>query len=136
MKILGSDWRTGAHAGFRIGLFGKPKWLSMPGKFLRERINFDKIAAIEHITQENQASIGGALGWGAAGAALLGPVGLVAGVMLGGKKERRIMALRFIDGRSVLLECPSKEFKWLLGLAHSAQHGSRAGQSQNQPPAI
>jgi len=118
MEILGGDWRPGGRAGFRIGLFGKPKWLLMPGKFPYERINFDKIAAIEPISNENRTSLAGAVGWGAVGTALAGPVGLLAGALLGGKKQRQVAAVRFTDGRSVLLECPPKDFKWLLGVGY------------------
>jgi hypothetical protein len=118
MEILGGDWRPGGRAAFRIGAFGGPKWLLMPGKFPYERINFDKIAAVEPITQESRTSLAGAVGWGAVGTALAGPVGLLAGALLGGKKQDQVVAVRFTDGRSVLLECPPKDFKWLLGVAY------------------
>jgi hypothetical protein len=126
MRILGGDWREGRRAGFRIGVFGKPKWLLMPGKFPYERINFDQIAGIEQVTAENKTSLGGAVGWGTAGAALAGPVGLLAGALLGGKRQRNIVAVRFNDGRSVLLECPPKDFRWLLGVAYQRKPAASA----------
>lgn len=125
MQTLGGDWQAGKRAAFRVSFFGTPLWLHMPGKFPFERINFDQIAAIEQVTDANRTSIAGAAGWGAAGALLLGGAGLVAGALLGGKKQRHIVAVRFLDGRSVLLECPQKEFKWLLGIAHSRSAAAR-----------
>ena len=46
--------------------------------------------------------IGGTVGWGAVGAIALGPVGLLAGLLLGGKKKEVTFVARFKDGRKLL----------------------------------
>src|SRR3546814_10870207 len=43
------------------------------------------IADLEPASEESVKRIGGTLGWGAAGALVLGPVGLLAGLLAGGR---------------------------------------------------
>lgn len=122
MKVLAGDWKAGDLATFRVSAFGnKPKFLIMPGRFPYERIDFDKIKSIDHVTDENKTSVMGKAAWGAAGAVLLGPVGLLAGVLGGGNVQKRVVSMEFTDGRKVLLECTPDDFKALL----SVQYGSR-----------
>lgn len=51
---------------------------------------------------EPSRSLGSALGWGVAGALVAGPVGLLAGLWLGGKEEEATFLATFKDGRKLL----------------------------------
>lgn len=57
---------------------------------------------IEVIDQHTSPSVMAAAGWGVAGAALLGPAGLVAGALLGGRKEKMVFSCTLKDGRKFL----------------------------------
>ena len=53
-----------------------------------ETIPVSRLATIEIATEESVKRVGGTIGWGVAGAMLLGPAGLLAGLLLGGRKKR------------------------------------------------
>ena len=76
------------------GLFGKkPK---------AEKIYITEVEELETASEENVKRIGGTVGWGVAGAALLGPVGLLAGLLLGGKGKEVVIVCKLKDGRKFL----------------------------------
>lgn len=117
LKVLAGDWKEGP-AGLATTMTGKMKRLVLPkGWLLHERIRPDQIASVEIVTQENQSSILGKAAWGAAGAALLGGVGLLAGVLGGGNKNVMTAMLRLADGRSALISGKSKEIQVLQAAA-------------------
>jgi hypothetical protein len=53
-------------------------------------------------SEESVKKLGGTVGWGAAGGLLLGPVGLLAGLLLGGKKTKVTFIAKFKDGRKLI----------------------------------
>ena len=67
-----------------------------------QKINIAQVVAVESASEERVKKLGGTLGWGATGALVLGPVGLLAGLMLGGKKTEVAFIVSFADGRSFL----------------------------------
>ena len=115
LKVLAGDWKAGP-VGISTTFTGsKMKRLFLPkGWFRYDRIKPKHIASVEIVTQENQTSIVGKLGWGVGGALTLGPVGLLAGVLGGGNKNVMIVAMKLHDGRSALISGPSKEVQLLL----------------------
>ncbi|APU48428.1 hypothetical protein [Acinetobacter junii] len=86
--------------------------------FLGKTITYMKsdIEEIATATEENVKKIGGTVGWGVAGAALLGPVGLLAGLLLGGKGKEITFVLKFKDGKKMLATTDSKTFTKLSAL--------------------
>ena len=80
----------------------------------------DQIESVDLVTQENKTSVLGKAGWGAVGAIALGPLGLLAGVLGGGNKSMMIMAVKFKNGRKVLLQGKSKDMQPLLGAAFTS----------------
>ncbi|NOJ67234.1 MULTISPECIES: hypothetical protein [Acinetobacter] len=76
-----------------------------------------EIEEITVATEENVKRVGGTVGWGVAGAALLGPVGLLAGLLLGGKGKDVTFILKFKDGRKMLATTDSKTFTKLAAMA-------------------
>lgn len=61
--------------------------------------------------------LGGTVGWGVAGAALLGPIGLLAGLLLGGKGKDVTFILKLKDGRKMLATTDSKTFTKIAAMA-------------------
>lgn len=116
MKVLAGDWKEG------INVLAGPKGVVFQkGLFSNERVPLDVISNFDLVTEENKASILGKVGWGAAGAFLLGPVGLLAGVLGGGNKKHRIMSIRFSDGRKVLLKGSPKDVETFVKLTFNKQ---------------
>jgi hypothetical protein len=67
-----------------------------------EGIHLTQLEMVDTASEENVKKLGGTIGWGAAGAVLLGPVGLLAGLLLGGRKKEVTFVARFKDGRKLL----------------------------------
>ncbi|RAS26117.1 MULTISPECIES: hypothetical protein [unclassified Pseudomonas] len=67
-----------------------------------ERISLARIADLRLASLESSRSLGTALGWGVAGALVAGPVGLLAGLWLGGKEEEATFLATFKDGRKLM----------------------------------
>ena len=61
-------------------------------------------------TEENVKRLVGTIGWGAVGAALLGPVGLLAGLLAGGRGKSVTFVCKLKDGRRFLASAPSKVY--------------------------
>jgi hypothetical protein len=108
-EIHAGDFKKGKDHQF---LAGKPGYLLMKseGKFLREKILVTEVAELEAATEESVKRIGGTVGWGAVGGALLGPVGLLAGLLAGGRGKDVTFTCKFKDGRKFMATAPSKVF--------------------------
>jgi len=114
VKIRGGDWgNTGIAEYFSFGE-GSIK-LPVPGTFTQKEDLSLKGAQLMPATEDAVKKLGGAAAFGLAGAALLGPVGLLAGVLLGGNKKRNTGILLFPDGRKALLEMDSKMWVKMVG---------------------
>ncbi|MEX0938748.1 MAG: hypothetical protein WDZ59_12880 [Pirellulales bacterium] len=104
------------HAGdFKKGkdhqyVAGKPGNLIMKseGKFFRETIPVTEIAELEAASEESVKRFGGTVGWGAVGGVLLGPVGLLAGLLAGGRGKDVTFICKLKDGRKFMATAPSK----------------------------
>lgn len=75
-----------------------------------EAIRFNQIETVELATEDTVKRVGGTVGWGIAGAALLGPVGLLAGLLLGGRGKDVTFVATFKDGRRLMATTDSKSF--------------------------
>ena len=78
------------------------------------------IHSVEVVTEENIKRLGGTLGWGLAGGALLGPAGLLAGVLLGGKKKQVTFVCTFTDGKRILATTDPPTFRYFRTADFSA----------------
>jgi len=90
---------------------GIPTHLSVLGA---PDISGSEITHAEMVTEGNVNAISGKLGWAALGGVALGPLGLLAGAVAGGRRRRMIIAMRTADGRHFLLEGPYEEASELL----------------------
>ena len=75
-----------------------------------ESISLRDIEAVEIASEGSVKKLGGAVGWGAAGSVILGPVGLLAGLLLGGKKKEVTFVAKFKCGRKLLATTDNKTF--------------------------
>lgn len=97
--------------------FGSLKLRTKAHRILGETIPLTELESVEIATEESVKKIGGTVGWGVAGAVILGPVGLLAGLLLGGKKKEITFVARFKDGRKLLASTDSKTFTKLQAAA-------------------
>ena len=106
-KVVAGDFKqTDSHQL----LPGRPPTLHMKvsGKFFAEKIPTTEVESLELATEESVKRLGGTIGWGIAGAALLGPVGLLAGLLAGGKGKDVTFVCTLKDGRKFMAVAPSK----------------------------
>ena len=98
IKVHAGDFLKGP-ASFYFGTFT----LKTTQHYLMgESIPAKNLEELEIASEESVKKIGGTLGWGAVGAVALGPVGLLAGLLLGGKKKEVTFVAKFKDGRKLL----------------------------------
>ena len=76
-------------------------------------LNKETVESYEVITEEQQKSASSGIVRGAVGAALLGPVGLLAGLSAKNKGTYNV-AVKFVDGKNSLMEIDEKAYKALV----------------------
>lgn len=113
IKIHAGDWGENKVGHFTIGSFGLPK----PGKFMPESIHKSQLSEVDVATEESVKRLGGTVGWGAAGAVILGPVGLLAGLLLGGRKKEVTFIAKFKDGRKFMGTTDAKTYTQIAAAA-------------------
>jgi hypothetical protein len=119
MKILAGSWDAGRQFEFRLNL-ARTKPTHLVPIFLGANgapIPVSEVASVTFVSAENRSSIAGKAIWGAAGAVVLGPLGLLAGVLGGGNVNRRVVEVVLKDGRAVLLDCKLADAKRFEALA-------------------
>ena len=129
MKVLAGDFKTnsanGASADFRFGMFSFPDpevgfaWLP---KLVHYKMS--DVDELDEVSEENKVKVLGAAGWGTVGALALGPVGLLAGLVLGGRGKKVVFAVKFNDGKRALVEVNQKVWKKIAVERWSQQHES------------
>lgn len=113
ITVQGGDFYKG-----KVSLFlGQLTLKSDKHKWVGENIKITEFEKVEIVTEENKKKVLGTVGWGAAGALMLGPLGLLAGLLLGGKKKEVCFAGTFKDGRKLLATTDAKTFKKIMGAA-------------------
>ena len=103
------------HAGDFIEGKGQISFGSMVLKtkeknWVGEGIPFSDIDEIEKASEDAVKRVGGTLGWGVAGAVVLGPVGLLAGLLAGGRGKDVTFVAKLKDGRKLLATTDAKTF--------------------------
>lgn len=90
--------------------FGSLTLMTTAHSFVGETIPVSSLETVAIATEENVKKLGGTIGWGVAGGVLLGPVGLLAGLLVGGRKKEITFVATFRDGRKLLATTDSKTF--------------------------
>lgn len=115
MKVLAGSLPNGAEITSFLGSYT----LNIPEGFWKSRkisLN-DHLVAVEQITEENKYSVLGKAGWGTLGGILLGPVGLLAGIVLGGNSKELCCACKLDTGEEFLVSCDTEECQKLKNLS-------------------
>lgn len=106
MKVLNGDWPAGSNAFCQGSLLHIHKSL-----FSTDKMLLAEIASAQVVTSENSGTLGKSLGWGVAGALLLGPVGAIIGGVAASRSQDQVVAVVFKDGRKVLLHGKPKDLR-------------------------
>ena len=90
------------------------------GVFSKEKIGIkDNISFYEEVTQENEKKF--SIGWGIVGLAIFGPLGALAGAILGGSKTKHIVAAQLNNGLRFVVQLDREEFvEWVNMMPHKA----------------
>lgn len=107
IKVLAGDFVEGSNGSFGWDSF---ELRTKVFDFNRETIPSKNIETIDIASEENVKRIGGTVGWGITGGVLLGPLGLLAGLLMGGKGKDVVFVTKFKDGRKLLASCDSKTY--------------------------
>ena len=111
IKILSGDYK--GRGDFLWGTFSMP-WMPGDGFTTGKSYSKSDIESVEVASEDSVKRLGGTVGWGVAGAAVLGPVGLLAGVLLGGKGKEVTFVAKFKDGKKILATADSDTYKKIL----------------------
>lgn len=114
IKVEAGDFKTGKHSSF-VSMFGTNSFIMAideAGWIGHKNITYkaDQVEELSEASEENVKRIWGTVGWGAAGAAILGPVGLLAGLIAGGRGKNVTFVCKFKDGKKFLGTTDSKTF--------------------------
>ena len=82
--------------------------------FLGENIPLSQLAEVALASEENVKKLAGTVGWGVAGAVLLGPLGMLVGLLAGGRKKEVTFVAKFKDGRKLLATTDSGTYTKLV----------------------
>lgn len=101
---LQSEQPKSAVAQFFRGFMGgmAPRYECVP---MRE------LVSVEVASEESVKRVGGTVGWGIAGGALFGPVGLLAGLIAGGRATEVTFVAELSDGRKFLATADTATFR-------------------------
>lgn len=114
MTVHAGDFGKGdGSIGFGVMLMPRQKWWHQWG----DKIELSAIAEVELASEDSVKRLGGTVGWGAAGGLLLGPVGLLAGLLLGGKGKDCTFVCRLHGGRKFLATVDSKTYTQIQAAA-------------------
>jgi len=106
IKVLAGDFTgNGTYSAGRVTL--RPKDRPSPAHRMKVRDFFD---SVEVAAQHNAVKVGGAVGWGAAGALVAGPIGLLAGAVLGGRGRDVVFVAVLKDGRRFLGQTDARTY--------------------------
>ena len=104
-----------------------------------------RVRNITLITEENKYKITGAIGWGAVGLVLLGPIGAIAGLFGGGRRAEVGFLCELMDGRRFMATASTKTYQALFaetlkfsssvsGIAPDPQTTRKPPTSHEPPP--
>jgi len=85
--------------------------MKKPKGWRAEKIPLDQVSSVEVASEEDTRTVGRTAGWGIAGALVAGPLGAVAGGILGGKKNTVTFICKLKDGRRFVGVMKKKQYQ-------------------------
>lgn len=121
VKVIAGDipaveWTASANAQLGFAIFVS---LSTPSHPFKGETLTLKIASVEPLTEEKVKKLAGTAGWGLAGAALLGPLGAIGGMLLGGNKTEISFVCNTKDGKRFMGVTDAKFYQQLVAASMS-----------------
>lgn len=113
ITVHAGDYKKGPHHHLMFGSL----CMQEDGRSSPISINLSSLESVEIASEASVKRIAGTVGWGAAGAVILGPVGLLAGLLLGGKGKEVTFVARFRDGTKFLATTDAKTYTKLQAAA-------------------
>jgi hypothetical protein len=114
VKVLAGDFASGEYTGSAYSKWGIVVLVHLGKPTLKMQI-----ASIEQLTQEKVKRLAGTAGWGIAGAALLGPLGAIGGMLLGGNKTEISFVCTGRDGKKFMGLTDAKFYQQLVAASMS-----------------
>jgi len=114
--IPAGEWTASASPQMGFAIFVS---LSTPAHPFKGETLTLKIASVEPLTEEKVKKFAGTAGWGLAGAALLGPVGAIGGMLLGGNKTEISFVCNTKDGKRFMGVTDAKFYQQLVAASMS-----------------
>ena len=128
IKIMAGDLDTGAWDF--VGMFGvavMTKAITRDNPATGERYSFQRdVESVDALDSDRVKKLGGTLGWGVAGGAILGPLGAIGGMLLGGNKKEVTFTGILKDGRKFMAVTDDKTWKKILAAMFTAATSSRS----------
>ncbi len=126
-KIEGGSFGTGV-GHFNGGNFSLPS-----GRLFKPtQISSSSIESAELASAESLKKLGGTLGWGAVGLVALGPLGMFAGLLAGGRKNVATFIVTFKDGRTMIGTADTKVW---VAIKSAAVTAAARSSTDPTPPA-
>ena len=114
IDVLGGDFGE-TMATTKTSFSGKLIELIVVKGFLKsEKISSGQIRNVEQVSEENKTSLLKGAKWAAVGGLLAGPLGVLAGGLLGGKKRKVLYTITLSDGRQMLCKSGPEDYQTLL----------------------
>ncbi|MBZ0189687.1 MAG: hypothetical protein K8F91_25805 [Candidatus Obscuribacterales bacterium] len=107
VKVLGGDLTEGEWEFSRGVLWGAFEHIELQGA----------IKKVQPQTEESVKKVSETLGWGLAGLVALGPVGALAGAVMGGNRKSVCALIELNDDRKFLAVMDSKIYQEILALS-------------------
>ncbi|WNN74323.1 hypothetical protein RKS58_13040 [Lysinibacillus capsici] len=112
-KVLAGDYEGKNIMIGQQGFFSKEEVFLFTGFTKKFPLNKETVASYELITEEHRKSAVSGVTRGLVGGALLGPVGLLAGLSAKNKGTHTLV-LEFVDGKKSLIEVNEKIYKLFI----------------------
>jgi len=125
MKYLGGDYGPRGRSRLEKTLFtGRLKRIVVSGRvFRRWKIKAEEIVELREVNESNKVNLTRAIGGGAIGKLLAGPIGLLAGALLGGRGKKYVVFIRDRRNRKLLCAVSQREFETLLAATMDRSRG-------------
>lgn len=131
LTVIGGDYGENTGAVLNTTWGGKLTDLVIAdGFFTSHKIPAAHIESVDIVTDENKASLLGAIGGGAVGTLIAGPIGLLAGAVLGGRKSATTMLIQVRGGKQILALGEPRDAQILMAAALATTGKERARQQQ------